>query len=143
MRLKMRFAIFLLVVLYAILAFELCTRTTKAKTYSSFDKEETVISGASMAADAEYEIRVGPWDKAAISVTWSGADATDGDLKLQASVDGTNYEDYPNSTYTFDTASGTHWWNINTGALSKIKAVYAHDSNTTGTYLIYVRKEIQ
>lgn len=110
--------------------------------FSSLDKETTEASSQAMSSNHNHDITVSQWDKTAIQIVWTTADAADATVKLQASVDGTNFEDWSGSTYTIATAAGNHWWSVETHALRTLRVVYSKGSNTTGTYTLYSRKEI-
>ena len=74
-------------------------------------------------------------------VVWATADAVDATIKLQASLDGTNFEDY-GTAYTMNAAAGNHAFAItDRGALQYFRIVYTKGSNTTGTMNIYLNQE--
>lgn len=66
-------------------------------------------------------------DGYAIYAKWTGTPV--GDIKLQASVDGTNYIDYPGSDIAI-TAAGDAIWEVTTAYYDKIRVVYTFTSGT-------------
>ena len=71
----------------------------------------------------------------AVQFVWSGLDATDGVIKTQWSLDGTNWED--SQTYTISTASGSHILSDGEFTAHMFRVRYEHGSNSAGTINIY------
>ena len=71
----------------------------------------------------------------AVQIVWASLSHTDGVVKTQWSIDGTNWED--SQTYTLSTASGSHILSDAefTGHLFRVR--YEANSNTSGTINIY------
>jgi hypothetical protein len=101
-----------------------------------------IVSAQSLAADYTDTARNFTGIKTvSYQVIWTSADAVDATVKLQASLDGTNFEDY-GTTYTMNAAAGNHAFAItDRGALQYFRIVYSHGSNTTGTMNIYLNQE--
>lgn len=66
-------------------------------------------------------------------LVWSGASHTDATIKLQRSVDGTNWIDIPSSSMTLGAAAGTEDKAIADIGYPFLRSVYAKGSNTAGT----------
>lgn len=66
-------------------------------------------------------------DGYSIYAKWTGAPV--GTIKLQASLDGINYVDYPSSTSTVNGA-GDIIWEVTTAFYDKIQVVYTRTSGT-------------
>lgn len=79
------------------------------------------------AVDALY------FDMGAVSVLWSGADATDGVFNVAASIDGTNFCDLPVTNITVDTASGCQLWHLVDIGYRFFRVEFTANTNTTGT----------
>ncbi len=115
---------------------------TAGNIYNRRDVDEVVATAQDLDTAATFSIDVGIWDKVACQFTWASADATDATIKLQGSVDATNFEDYSGSLYTLATAAGSHVYDVEVDALETVKLIYAKGSNTAGTYEITCRKEV-
>jgi hypothetical protein len=68
-----------------------------------------------------------------VHIVWTGASHTDAVLKIQESVDGTNWEDIASMTHTLSTAAGAKLLRLGDLDSPYLRANYAKGSNTTGT----------
>lgn len=110
--------------------------------FSTGDTRTEEVAGQAASADYSKEIQVGQYEYVGIQAVFSSLNAADGEIKIQGSVDGTNFDDYPDSGFYIPSGTSTRWWDINTRSLEKIKVVWAHGSNTAGTLGLVSRKEV-
>lgn len=68
-----------------------------------------------------------------VSFTWTGLNAADSVLKLQASVDGTTFHDVPSATTTLVAASGSGFYHVTDAYYHYFRLNYAHGTNTAGS----------
>jgi hypothetical protein len=106
------------------------------------DKGGIIVAPTTMAVDMSLDSAdLGPFTEIALELHWSGANATNATMDIQASVSGQYFESYKNALYTLNGAYGTHLWRVILGAVPYINIVFSHGTNTTGTFSVIYRRE--
>lgn len=77
-----------------------------------------------------------------ITLVWASLTGTlDGTIKIQASVDGTNYHDIASSVVTLSSANGSEGLNVDNAFYKIFRVVYTKNNITNGTITVkYVVK---
>ena len=98
---------------------------------------DQIASSASGGTTANYSItdNISTFTHVAVHVVWAGLDATDGVIKTQWSLDGTNWED--SQSYTLGTASGCEILSDAEFTAHMFRVRYEKGSNTAGTLNVY------
>ena len=98
---------------------------------------DQIATNANANTTANYGLtdNISTFTHIAVQFVWSGLDATDGVIKTQWSLDGTNWED--SQTYTIGTASGSHILSDDGFTAHLFRVRYEHGSNTSGTINVY------
>ena len=99
-----------------------------------FDQIGTSASAATTATFAITD-NISTFTHVAVQVVWSGLDATDGVIKTQWSLDGTNWED--SQSYTLGTASGSEILSDDGFTAHMFRVSYNKGTNTAGTLNVY------
>lgn len=73
------------------------------------------------------------FDMGALQINWSGADATDGVVIIQGSIDGVNWCDIPTGR-TIDMAAGSQLFNVTSYGFRWVRLKFSANTNTTGTF---------
>ena len=99
--------------------------------------KDQIATNASAATTAIYSLtdNISTFTHVAVQFVWSGLDATDGVIKTQWSIDGTNWED--SQTYTIGTASGSHILSDDGFTAHMFRVSYNKGSNSAGTLNVY------
>lgn len=109
-----------------------------ANKFSAGDRYHTIDTGISMAVSSDGStVDVGPFSYGFIGVTWSGANANDGTMKIEVSDTSLpgSWEVYPNSPYILDASNGVHYWDFRQlRSIPYLRVSYTAGSNTTGTF---------
>ncbi len=99
-----------------------------------FDQIGTSASAATTATFAITD-NISTFTHVAVQVVWAGLDATDGVIKTQWSLDGTNWED--SQSYTLGTASGSEILSDDGFTAHMFRVSYNKGTNTAGTLNVY------
>ena len=99
--------------------------------------KDQIATNASAATTANFALtdNISTFTHVAVQVVWSGLDATDGVIKTQWSIDGTNWED--SQTYTLGTASGSEILSDAEFTAHMFRVSYTKGSNSAGTLNVY------
>ena len=99
--------------------------------------KDQIATNANANATANFALtdNISTFTHVAVQVVWSGLDATDGVIKTQWSIDGTNWED--SQSYTIGTASGSHILSDDGFTAHMFRVRYTHGSNSAGTLNIH------
>tara|TARA_R100001594_G_scaffold128447_1_gene166701 strand:- start:67 stop:417 length:351 start_codon:yes stop_codon:yes gene_type:complete len=99
--------------------------------------KDQIATNASAATTANFALtdNISTFTHVAVQFVWSGLDATDGVIKTQWSIDGTNWED--SQTYTIGTASGSHILSDDGFTAHMFRVSYNKGSNSAGTLNVY------
>jgi len=99
--------------------------------------KDQIATSASAATTANFSLtdNISTFTHVAVQVVWSGLDATDGVIKTQWSIDGTNWED--SQTYTMATASGSEILSDDGFTAHMFRVSYNKGTNTAGTLNVY------
>ena len=99
--------------------------------------KDQIGTNASGGTTANFSMtdNVSTYTHIAAQVVWSGLDATDGVIKTQWSIDGTNWED--SQTYTMATASGSEILSDDGFTAHMFRVRYEKGTNTSGTINVY------
>lgn len=68
-----------------------------------------------------------------VSITWTGLNAADAVLKLQASNDGSTFHDVAGATVTLAATPGSHFFQVTDAYYKLFRLNFAHGTNTTGS----------
>ena len=101
----------------------------------AYKDQLTLAASAATTANFPTTDNISTYTHIAVQFVWSGLDATDGVVKTQWSIDGTNWED--SQTYTIGSASGSHILSDDGFTAHLFRVRYEAGSNTTGTLNIY------
>ena len=118
-----------------------------AGTFNPGDSEGTLGTG-NMDTTADTCVDVSTLQYIGLQFQHTGADAVDATLDIKGSVRANasaaaDYDTYPDASQSITvSAAGSKWWDIDTRSLGKLCVVYTSGSNTSGTYIIYFRKEV-
>lgn len=98
---------------------------------------DQIATSASAATTTTFAItdNISTFTHVAVQVVWSGLDATDGVIKTQWSLDGTNWED--SQSYTLGTASGSEILSDDGFTAHMLRVSYNKGTNTAGTLNVY------
>tara|TARA_R110002020_G_scaffold168262_1_gene356940 strand:+ start:71 stop:421 length:351 start_codon:yes stop_codon:yes gene_type:complete len=99
--------------------------------------KDQIATNASAATTANFTLtdNISTFTHVAVQFVWSGLDATDGVIKTQWSIDGTNWED--SQSYTIGTASGSHILSDDGFTAHMFRVSYTKGSNSAGTINVY------
>ena len=101
----------------------------------AYKDQITTNASADTTANFSMTDNISTYTHVAVQVVWSGLDATDGVIKTQWTIDGTNWED--SQTYTLGTASGSEILSDAEFTAHMFRVRYEKGSNTTGTLNVY------
>ena len=99
--------------------------------------KDQIATNAAAATTANFALtdNISTFTHVAVQFVWSGLDATDGIIKTQWSIDGTNWED--SQSYTIGTAAGSHILSDDGFTAHMFRVAYASGSNSAGTINVY------
>ena len=99
--------------------------------------KDQIATNASAATTANFALtdNISTFTHIAVQIVWSGLDATDGVIKTQWSIDGTNWED--SQSYTLGTASGSEILSDAEFTAHMFRVSYTKGSNSAGTINVY------
>lgn len=109
---------------------------------ASGDNIKTIDSGVTMAASYDSRaIDMVNYQYCLFIFEWSGADATNAKLWLEVSDTGDagTWEEYPFSEVTIDSASGSHYFDVEVRSDAFFRMSYTPGANTAGTFTIKTR----
>lgn len=99
--------------------------------------ESVVFNGVAMSANKNSDaIDVRDVNDGSIGILWSGASAVDGVVKMQYSLDGTNWDDISGVSHTLGAAAGYKILNMTSLAVPYVRVNYNKGTNAAGTLTI-------
>lgn len=105
------------------------------------NQREKIVSGATMSASFTTDIVYRNYGYGALQVVWSSSNGGNASFRLQASVDGTNFNDITSSAITILSGSSNQVYRLRQIGEEVIRCVYSMVSNTGGSIDIWhVRK---
>ena len=69
----------------------------------------------------------------AIQIVWTGADATDGEFEIEASLDGANWATYCKSVRVVDAPADNQPWDFDLSGMRFLRVSFTANANTAGT----------
>lgn len=95
----------------------------------------TLANGYDAAVSFTTQLEWTNHDSGAIQVIWSGLNATNGTVRLRATVDGSSWDNLTTDPKTLTVSSGNQIFNFTGGDIGfeNVQIVYAAGSNTVGT----------
>lgn len=98
------------------------------------------LSTYTMDGDTSYTFTISDQYYTTAQFVWAGLDQTDGSVKMQISLDGTNFVDHPSDSLLFNSAAGSGFIrDLSLGvAEKKLRFAVNSGTNTTGTLKLYV-----
>jgi hypothetical protein len=103
------------------------------------DQNERVITGTVSGGSVTYTTDLNHNNQYSVQVKWSGSGVT-GETKLQASLNSTDFVDFPDSTVAISGSSGGHMYDVTDARYNLLKIVCTSTSGAI-TFDVWLTKK--
>lgn len=91
------------------------------------------VFGQNMGADFTSDTMVNSGSGLSVQLIWTGNNAANGAIKIETSVDGSCWCDYPNGSFTVPITAGCQPFDLPASSTPFFRVTYVKGGNTTGT----------